>query len=156
MTDPLDIEIGVVIRWKKNSPKKVSSRDKPAYFIFLGCYNLDKEWYVILARTTARIQFYVNGNRQNEPHLLINMDGFHPCFDKKSAISHRDFFEFHITAEDFLKHLKNGNIEKKCKLNKEELNKVMDLFKKSNEVIDIVKEAKIREFLDYLITIDYL
>jgi len=155
--DVLDIQIGVVFRWKKNAPRK-AGRPKPAYFVFLGCYKIEEEdineWYVILARTSARVKFYTEGNRKNHLYILINKDGNHPCFEKPSVIGCRDFY-VNITAEEFLFFFKNGFIEKKCSVSEKELEYVKDLLSNSDDVPEFIHEIKIVEFIDFLIDIEY-
>ncbi len=155
MTEPLDIEIGVVIRCKKDCPRNPVSRDKPAYYIFLGCfYDEDiKEWLVVLARTTSKINFFIDGKRQDIPHILINLDNKHPCFAKPSAISERDFYI--IDAESLLNSVNNNNIEKKCSLNDNELKELKILFTNSKSVPKRIKKMELKEFIEYLIAIDY-
>ena len=156
MGDVLDIQIGTVFRWKVNPPRK-AGRPKPAYFIFLGCYKMEEldEWYVVLARTSSKIAFYINGDRKEQLHLFINEDNSHPCFEKPSVIGYRDFYVDRITAEEFLFSFENGFMEKKCSVSESELKNIKKLFLESNDVPDFAKEIELLEFIDFLIDIGY-
>ncbi len=153
MPDITDISIGTVFKWSKDgNPPSKDGIVKNSYFIFMGCYEDDGEFYLILFRTTARVSFYETGDRQR--FLKYIFDDFHPCFSKRSATSEIDLHLF-VEADRLKSAFTNGYIENLCNLKEEEVRILQNIIINSNQVSEKVKslfsQDKIIDWLEYII-----
>ncbi len=149
MGDITDITIGSVFRWKKEgNPPSKDGKIKNSYFIFLGCYEEESEYYLILFRATARTSFYTDGDRSHHSYIIFEN---HPCFERKSATSEIDI-HYKVNANRLYDAFNSQYIEKLCILEEDKISKLKDIFINSDEIPPIIRNKKIMDWLEYLIS----
>lgn len=154
MKDITDIRIGSVLKWsKKGSPPSKDGNIKNAYFIFLGCYQEDNEWYTIIVRTTSKVSFYIEGKRKHNQYVILDKC---QCFPLNSAAGDIDFY---ITekANKLYEAFSQGYITNQCNISEDDTNRLKEILINSPQIPEFIKEkANKREISSWLEYLEYV
>lgn len=132
----MSFPLGSILYWKAFKSTRINSRPKPRYLYF-GEVAFLGEFYCIFGTTTAKVDFYTEGNRQGHEYLIFEED--HPCFSRKCVLSQYDFHW--KTRAEVLEALREERIFCKCSLSPRELEVSASLLIQHGDIPEVFKPS---------------